>query len=585
MAEQKVTRKLVAILYADVAGYSRLTGADEEGTHRALSAYLDVITAAVEDHDGRVVHYAGDAILAEFASVVAALDCAVTVQRDLGARSEGIPEDRKVQFRIGVNLGDVMVDRGDLYGDGVNIAARLEALADPGGICVSASVHDQVHGKTDLDFEDIGEQTVKNIAKPVHAYRVRMEERTADVPASPASGDKPTIAVLPFDNLSGDKDQEYFADGITEDIITALSKNRWLFIIARNSTFAYKGQSLDVRRVADDLGANYVVEGSVRKAGKRVRITAQLIDAASGNHIWAERYDRDLEDIFAVQDEITETIVATIEPELGAVEGQRAQRKSTKNLDAWDCYHLGLSHLYKFNKDGNAEAQRLFRRAIEIDPDFGAAHARLTYSIIMSVVYFDAEPTPEILDDALRTAQRAVALDDKDAVAHFVLGRVQVIRCEYAIAIAEMQTAIELNPCLAQAHCGLGDSLAYGGQLEESISRFEEAVRLSPHDPYRWGFLMYGSLALLYLKQHEAAAEWASKAVRVPNSHYWANAALVAALGHLDRPDETRSAVEELLRRKPEFSRTYAKKHLFYIKSSTQMDHYLDGLRKAGVPG
>lgn len=396
--------------------------------------------------------------------------------------------------------------------------------------------------------------------------------------------DKPVIAVLPFADISSKKDQDYFANGMTEDIITALTKYRWLSVIARNATAAYKGQAPDVRQVADDLDANYVVTGSIRKVGNRLRVNAQLIDAQVGNHIWAERYDHALKDIFAIQDEITETIAATIEPELAAVESQRAGRKPTENLDAWDCYHLGLSHLYKFSKESNLEAQRLFRRAIEIDPGFGAAHARLAYAIIMSAVYFEAAPTPGLLDDALEVAKRAALFDNRDAIAHFALGRAHLARGEYDLSIAELKTAIDLNPCLAQAHCGLGDSLAYSGRLDESVSSFNEAVRLSPNDPYRWGFLMYGSLARLFMKENESAAEWALNAVRVPNAHYWANAALVAALGYLDRPDETRAAVAELLRRKPEFTCRFARDHLFYVKDQAQVDYYVAGLRKAGIP-
>ncbi len=409
-------------------------------------------------------------------------------------------------------------------------------------------------------------------------------DKAPEAREAPPVRDKPTIAVLPFNNMSGDADQEYFVNGITEDIITALTKNRWLSVISRNSTFGYKGQSPDVRRVGDELGAEYVVEGSVRKSGKRVRITAQLIDAVSGKQIWAERYDRDLKDIFTLQDEFTETIAARIEPELAAAQGQRVKRKPTENLDAWDCYHLGLAHMYNFNTDDNVEAQRLFRRAIKLDPDFAPAHARLAYSIIISMVYFDAEPTAELLDHALRTAQKSAALDDQDAVAHFAVGRAHLARCEYVSALAEYKTATELNPCLAQAHCGLGDALAYMGQLEESISHFEEAIRLSPHDPYRWGFFSFRSLAHLFFKQHELAAKWAAEAIRAPNSQHWSNANLVAALGHSGQPEEIRAAIDELLRRKPEFSRSFARHHLFYIKDSAQMDHYLDGLRKAGVP-
>lgn len=584
METERLPRKLAAILYADVAGYSRLTGADEDATHRTLRNHLDFISDGVERHHGRVVHYAGDAVLAVFGAVVDALATAVMIQRELKARNESLPEERKVMFRMGVNLGDVIEDRGEIYGDGVNVAARLEALADAGGICLSESVRTAIGNKLPLEYEFMGEQKVKNIAEPIRAYRVCMEKSSP--PRRPGSDqrDRTSIAVLPFENMSGDPDQEYFADGLTEDIITALAKNRWLLVIARNSVFAFKGKSADVRRIAEELGANYVVEGSVRKAGNRVRITAQLIDAVTGKHIWAERYDRDLEDIFAVQDEITGTVAATVEPELGSVEQQRAQRKSPQSLDAWDCYHLGLSHMYKFNKEDNAKARRLFRKVISLDSEFGTAYARLAYCIIANMVYFDAEPALEDLDEALQAAKTAVALDDRDAVAHFALGRVRLARREYDSSVDELETSIELNPCLAQAHCGLGDALAYAGRLNESIQHFEEAIRLSPHDPYRWGFMSYRSLAHLFLKQYEEAATWARKAMSVPNSQYWAKAHLVAALGYLDRDEETREAVTSLLKEKPEFSLSFARGHLFYIKSSDQIECYLEGLRKAGIP-
>ncbi len=395
---------------------------------------------------------------------------------------------------------------------------------------------------------------------------------------------KATIAILPFDNMSGDANQEYFADGITEDIITALSKNRWLSVIARNSTFAFKGHAKDVRRIAQELGADYVVEGSVRKVENRVRITVQLIDAASGNHVWAEHYDRNLEDIFAVQDEVTGSIAARIEPELGAVERQRSERKSTQNLNAWDCYHLGMSHMYKFDGDGNVEAQRLFRRAIDFDPKFAEAYARLAYCIVLSMVYFDAAPTVELLDDALLIAKKAALLDDKDAFAHLAIARVHLARGEYDQAMAECEISVDLNPTFAQGYCAMGDALAYAGRLEESISQFEKATHLSPQDPWRWAFFSYRSLAYIFLGQHDKAAEWARNALRVPNCQYWANAHLVAALGHLNKTDEARIAVAELLRRKPEFSCSYAAEHLFYVKNHDQAEHYLEGLRKAGLP-
>ena len=395
---------------------------------------------------------------------------------------------------------------------------------------------------------------------------------------------KPVVAVLPFDNLGAHESDQYFSDGMTEDIITALTKNRWLFVIARNSTFAFRGRPADIRQIAEELGADYIVEGSVRKAGNRVRITAQLIDAATGNHIWAQNYDRELEDIFAVQDEITQTVVGRIEPEVGAVERQRVKGKQPHSLDAWDCYHLGLAQFYKFSQEGNTEAQRLFRRSIELDPEFAGPYSWLAYAIVLSMVYFDADPQSEALDEALRYARKAVEIDDQDAMTHLIVGRVHLARREYDLALSEAQISMELNPCHAHPYCALGDSLAYEGRLEESISQFETAIRLSPHDPFRWAFYSYRALAHLFLGQFEAAVEWARRAVSTPNCQYRANAHLVSALGHLGRSDEAHAAKQALLQRVPDFSCGFAKRKLFYIKRPEQMSLYLEGLRKARLP-
>jgi len=418
-----------------------------------------------------------------------------------------------------------------------------------------------------------GEQDIASLQVPSEA---QFEARVAT--------DKPTVAVLSFENMSNNVDQDYLASGMTEDIITGLTKYRWLSVPPRNVTAAYKGKSSYISIMAEELGADFIVEGSVRKMGQRLRVTAQLVDAVTRKNIWAERYDRDLEDIFIVQNEITETITATIEPEMAAFKGQRAGQKPTQSLDAWDCYHLGLSKLYRFSKENNLEAQQLFRKAIEIDPNFGPVYARLAHAMALSAFYFDVDPTSEFLDDALRFAKQAAKFDSQDAGTHFVIGRVHLARGEYDLSIAELQTAIDLNPCLAQAHCGLGDTLACAGRPDESISSFDESIRLSPRDPYLWGFMTYGAMARLFMKQYETAAEWARNAVRVPNSHFWANAILVAILGHMDRPEETQAAVIELIGRKPEFSLQFAKEHLFYIKDAAQMDHYIAGLRKAGIP-
>jgi TolB-like protein len=593
VAEREVERRLAAIVAADMVGFSRLMEADEAGTLAQLRAVRsELIDPKIAEYRGRIVKTTGDGMLSEFASVTDAVQSCVEVQQAMCVRNANVPEERRIEFRIGINLGEIIIEGEDIYGTGVNIAARLEALAEPGGILISSSVYDQIRAILSLGYEDMGEQTVKNISAPVRSFAVRMGGESAGAAAAPgpapaaaAKHDKPTIAVLPFENLSGDAEQEYFADGMTEDIMTALSRNRWLLVSARNSTFVYKGQSVDVRRVAKDLGADFVLEGSVRKAGKRIRVTAQLIDATDGNHLWAERYDRDLDDIFAVQDEITATIAARIEPELGAAERQRVQRKGTSKLDAWDTYHLALSLAYRYTKDGNAEAEHLFRRAIEIDPEFGPAHAGLAYTMFLSTVYFGAKADDALMDAALWEAETAIALDDKDASSYFILGRIHLIRREYDLSISALRTAVDLNPCLATAYCGLGDSLSYSGRMAEAIPHFEEAIRLSPHDPRKWAFLVYGSLALMQLERHDEAAEWATKAIAVPNATFWAHAQLVAAHGRAGRMDAAHAAAKNLLRKEPAFSSgRFARQLLFYHEDPTQIGRYSQTLREAGLP-
>ncbi len=592
MAERKVARRLAAIVSADMVGYSRLMEADEAGTLARLRAVRnELIDPKITEYRGRIVKTTGDGMLAEFASVTDAVQSCVEIQQAMSDRNARIPEDRRMQFRVGINLGEIIIEHDDIYGTGVNLAARLESLAEPGGIIISSSVYDQIRSILSLRYEDMGEQSVKNISAPVRSFAVRTGEKSDDAPTvrqpvpAAAKHDKPTIAVLPFENLSGDADQEYFADGMTEDIMTALSKNRWLLVSARGSTFVYKGQSADVRQVARDLGAGFVLEGSVRKAGNRVRVTVQLIDATDGNHLWAERYDRNLTDIFAVQDEITATIAARIEPELGAAERERVQRKPTQKLDAWDTYHLALSLVYKYTKDCNAEAQRLFRQAIKTDPDVGAAHAGLAYTMFLSAVYFGSEANKELLDAALQEAETAIALDDKDAMSYFILGRIHLIRREYDLSISDLRTAVDLNPCLATAYCGLGDALSYSGRMAEAIPHFEEAIRLSPHDPRKWAFLVYGSLALLLLDRYDEAADWATKAIAVPNATFWAYAQLAAVYSRAGRMDEARAAAEKLLQKQPAFSsKRFARQFLFYHEDPTQIDRYCRILCAAGLP-
>lgn len=417
---------------------------------------------------------------------------------------------------------------------------------------------------------------------------VRESSVGAGVPAAPApppdAGGKPCIAVLPFVNLGGDTQQEYFSDGITEDIIAALSKHRSLLVIARNSTFAFRGQSGDVRRIGRDLGASYLVEGSVRRIGSRVRITAQLVETEGGRTIWAEQYDRGLHEIFEVQDEITATVAARLEPEIGSAERSRADRKPPQALGAWDLFHLGTKHFYKATADDNREAQRLFRRAIELDPGLAEAHGFLAYAIILSMIYFDAEPDDALLDEAVEIAKQGVALDDRDATVRFMYGRALLARRSYAEALGELNAAVQLNPNLAVVYCGLGDSLAYEGRVNEAIPYFQRAIDLSPHDPLRWAFYSYGALAHLFARRFDLAEDWAHKATRIPNCHYWGYAHRVAALGHLERADERKAALAELLKVKPDFTCQFARRHLFYVKDPLQIALYIDGLRGSGLP-
>jgi len=589
--KDRLPRKLAAILYADVAGYSRLTGEDEDATHRALSEYLDLIASTIETHRGQVMHYAGDAVLAMFDAVVHAVSCATEIQGKLRERNQELPNGRKVQFRIGVNLGDVIKDRGDIYGDGVNVAARLESLADPGGICISDAVRSAVGKKLDLDYEDLGEQEVKNIAEPVRTYRVMMEDEeqpkvistekpTLDFP------DRPSIAVLPFDNMSGDSEQEYFADGISEDLITALSKIRWFFVIARNSTFTYKGQAVEVTRVAAELGVRYVIEGSVRKAGSRVRISAQLIDATTGRHVWAERYDRSLVDIFELQDEMIQTIAGAVEPELSAAERERAARKPPENLDAWEIYQRGLWHMLSFTKDDVAEAQRLFRRVHELDPAFATPYASESNCHYLDVVLAYAEVPAESLEVALTAAKKALALDDKDPVAYFALGRVYMMREKHDASVAELEKALELSPSFAQAHHALGFALVLSGRLEEGAEELDKAIRLSPRDPILWGTMAFRSVTCNLLQQYEAAADWARKAVhqpRVAAGSYWPYAVFASALGNLGQIAQAHEALDEALRRKPDLSLAYLET-TWPTKQSGGLETFFDGLRKVGLP-
>ena len=578
-------RRLAAILSADVAGYSRLMGDDERATMDTVNAYRDVFRRHISDRDGRVVDTAGDSVLALFPSVVEAVQCAVDVQEELEECNAGLPEDRRMHFRVGVNLGDILEhDDGTIYGDGVNVAARLESLAEPGGICLSGSAHEQVEGKTNRSFEDVGTHAVKNIARPVRVFRVTGADGAAvaatDKPVT--LPDRPSIAVLPFDNLSGDPEQEYFADGMAEDLITALSRIRWLFVIARNSTFTYKGQAVDVKRVGQEMGVRYVLEGSVRKSGDRVRVTAQLIEATTGNHIWAKRYDRELADIFAIQDELTEAITGEIEPELAEVERERAYRKPPENLNAWDCYQQGLWHMWQLAGDENAEARRFFQRAVDIDPGFAPAFAGLGYSHYLDVILAFTDNVSEALVKARRAALRAVAIDVKDAMAHCALGRIYLALGDHASAIGELETSIDLNPSFSLAHSGLALCLMFMSHAEAAIPEFELAEKLSPHDPYLPTIQTVRAGAHNVLGQFQQGEEYARLASRHPTVSFWAYAHLAQALAGQGRSEQARASLNTLLEMRPDFSPEFFMR-VWPGTDPAFLAEYFDLLREAGL--
>lgn len=585
MAESK--RTLAAILAADVAGYSRLMGGDERATVAALNASREIFRHHIEGHSGRVVDTAGDSVLAVFDSVVEAVECALDVQRHIAAHNADTPEDRQMRFRIGINLGDIIEqDDGTIYGDGVNVAARLESLASPGGVCLSRSAHEQVEGKVDPGFDDIGEHQVKNIARPVRVFRALLGADGPRRQAVATSADRPSIAVLAFENLSGEPAQEYFADGIAEDLITELSRLRWLQVTGRNSTFTYKGQAVDLKQVGRDLGVRYVVEGSVRKSGERVRITAQLVDADTGNHIWAERYDRELTDIFALQDEITETLVATLQGEVGEFERERAHRKPPESLDAWEAYQRGLWHLWRVSAENLAEARRLLQHAFELDPYFAQPYAAMGWLHCIEVTNFSTASPIDSLEQALRFSRQAVALDDKDALAHFTLCRVHTFRCEFDAAITEARIAIDLNPSMAQAHYGLGVALWFNGDMEEGLSKLDTAIRLSPRDP--WVFAMTHMRAFAYLcsGNFESALEDAQRAARHPAATFWPHATLTSVLGQLDRLEDAKRSLNTLLEIRPDFTPDVAMAGYFPLDPEAlrpRIRNWIEGLSKAGL--
>ena len=577
-------RKLTAILAADVAGYSRLMAEDEESTLATLRAWRSVVDGLVVSHGGRVFGGAGDSFIAEFPSVVSAACCAVGIHQELGKRNRSFPENRRMHFRIGVNLGEVIVVANDLFGDGVNIAARLSDLAEPGGVCISGSVHDQIEGKSNLTCESLGEQTVKNLPKPLRTYRLQFHptrERDLGEAAAPKPPDKPSIVVLPFANLSGDPEQSYFSDGITEDLITDLSKVSGLFVIARNSAFAYKGKAVMVNEVIRELGVRYVLEGSVRKAGNRVRITAQLTDGITGRLPWAERYDRDLTDVFAVQDEVTREIVAALQINLTRSESSRLERRSTNNLEAYEYYVRGRQQAWRHGKEANERARALLQRALELDPNFASAHAALAYTHQLDYVNRWHEPPELSLELLYELAQKAVALDDDDPDAHFTLGLACLWLRQLDRAIAEAQRALALDPNFANGNALLAMVLHYSGRSQDAFEPLAKGMRLDPH--YTDMFLHILGQVHFGLEQYEdAVAALKRRIIRNPNTDA-SRVLLAAACGHLERVEEARSHWEAAVRVNPTYSLEHRRQILPY-KDPRDFERIIEGLRKAGLP-
>ena len=620
MGTEGFKRKITAIMSADVYGYSKLMGDDEAATVRTLAVYKNVMSALIDQHRGRVIDSPGDNMLSEFASVVDAVQCAVAIQKELTSRNAELPENRKMRFRIGINLGDVIQEEDRIYGDGVNIAARLEALADPGGICVSKTAFDHIETKLPLGYEFLGEQEVKNIEKPVGAYRVVMEPRVtvAEVtekvipiwqrkatiagaiavlvaiigvavwkfylrppPIEPALiekmpfalPDKPSIAVLPFDNLSGDPEQEYFSDGLTDEIIAVLSKVPKLFVIARNSTFTYKGKPVKVQQVSEELGVRYVLEGSVKKAGDKIRITAQLIDALSGHHLWAEQYDRNLDDIFAVQDEITKSIITAMQVKLTVGEQARSAARGTNNLEAYLKYLQANEYIQQGNIESYALARQLAEQAIILDPEYAAAYGVLS-QLHIADFWLDASKSQEqSLTEAIKLLQKAIDLDDSYAGAHSLLGWVFSHKGQHDKALAQVQKAVALDPNSSESHFRLAKVLNFSDRNEAAILEYKIAIRLDPIPPsiYFW------SLGLAYAEtgQYDEGIAWCEKAIHREPDSLFARIMMTVVYSWSGRDEEARAEAAELLRINPNFSL-----ERFAKRAGPKLT---DALRKAGL--
>jgi adenylate cyclase len=586
MAEDGVQRKLAAILAADVVGYSRMMSEDDAGTLARLKALRhELFEPKTKEYRGRIFKTMGDGAMVEFKSATDAVNCAIDIQRVLAAREEGVGEDRHIRLRIGISLGDVMVEGSDLYGNGVNVASRMEGLAEPGGICISGNVHEHVRGAVGLAFDDRGKQQVKNIPDPVHAYRVHLDR--TDVSQTDRQHpdaflkipDRPSIAVLPFQNMSGDPEQDYFCDGIVEDIITNLSRIRWIFVIARNSSFIYKDKTPDVRTVGRELGVRYVLEGSVRKAGDRVRITCQLVEAATGAHLWAERYDRSLDDVFALQDAITLAVVAAIEPSLRAAEIEQVKRKRPESLDAYDLVLRALPEVYTGMPPGAANGLTFIERALVLEPNYALAHGLASWA--HEIQFVRGGMREENRRGAIDHAHAAIAYGRSDPMA-LTFGSVAIVEHDRKTAFDAFEEAVTLCPSCAPAYIFGSCSLSFAGKAERAIDWGEQAVRLSPFDPLRYIAYHGISVGNFHLGRYEEAANTARKAVQAPGFSF-SYALLAAALARLGRLEEAQAAVAQLCTLQPPNS-SINRQCTAAGFNPTVAEPLIEALRAAGLP-
>ena len=583
MADEGFKRKLAAILSADVEGYSRLMDDDEEATVRTLTAYRTAITNLVQQFRGRIVDAPGDNILAEFISVVDSVNCAAEIQRDIAERNAELSDSRRMQFRIGVNIGDVIQDGDRIFGDGVNIAARIEGLAEAGGVCISRNAYDHIRNKLKLGYEYLGEHNVKNIKQPVRVYKVILDSDSSKslVEEHLELPDKPSIAVLPFMNMSGDPSQEYFSDGLTEQIINGICKISNLFVIARNSSFAYKGRSVNIRQVGKELGVRYILEGSVQKAGDRVRITVQLIDATTGYHLWSENYDRDLSDIFALQDEITLKIINAMQIKLTMGEQARLWEGQTTSIQAFDMHMRGSECFFRYNEKDNKQAQQFYKEAINIDENYAFAYAMLGFTYIFDLLFRWSESPIQSFEQAEKCAEKTLALNDSLDFAYLLSGLIKVFKSQHDEAINEGQRAITLNPNGADAHALFGYILNMSGETDLAINSLKRAFRLNPIPLPHY----YTILAMAYRnnEQYEKAIEVSERGLSCYNDQFVLYLTLAASYTFLDRTDEAHMAVEEVLRIDPNFSLEYFAMTMPYKHQETG-DKFIEALRKAGLP-